>query len=118
MGMTITEKILAAHAGKERVRPGDLIQAQVDLILGNDITSPVAIKEFEKIGVKKVFNSEAIALVPDHFTPNKDLKSAEQAMMLREFARKYEIAHYFEVGKMGIEHCLLPEQGLVGPGDL
>ena len=118
MGMTITEKILAAHAGKEQVRPGDLIQAQVDLILGNDITSPVAIKEFEKIGVKKVFNSEAIALVPDHFTPNKDLKSAEQAQMLREFARKYGITHYFEVGRMGIEHCLLPEQGLVGPGDL
>ncbi len=116
--MTMTEKILAAHAGKEQVEPGDLIKARVDLVLGNDITSPVAIREFEKIGVKKVFDPNAIALVPDHFTPNKDIKSAEQAKMLREFARKYGITHYFEVGRMGIEHCLLPEQGLVGPGNL
>lgn len=116
--MTISEKILAAHAGKEQVCPGDLIQAKVDLAMGNDITAPVAIKEFAKIGVDKVFNPEAIALVPDHFTPNKDIKSAEQAKMLREFARQYGITHYFEVGRMGIEHCLLPEQGLVGPGDL
>lgn len=115
---TMTEKILAAHAGKEVVEPGELINARVDLVLGNDITAPVAIKEFEKIGVTKVFDPEAVALVPDHFTPNKDIKSAEQVKMVREFARKYGITNYFEVGRMGIEHCLLPEQGLVGPGDL
>lgn len=118
MSMTMTEKILAAHAGKEQVEPGDLIKARVDLILGNDITSPVAIREFEKIGVNKLFDPGAIALVPDHFTPNKDIKSAEQAKILREFAHKYGITHYFEVGRAGIEHCLLPEQGLVGPGEL
>lgn len=118
MPMTITEKILAAHAGVERVEPGELINCKVDLVLGNDITSPVAIKEFEKIGVPNVFDKERIALVPDHFTPNKDIKSAEQAKMLRDFARKHELTNYFEVGRMGIEHCLLPEQGLVGPGDV
>lgn len=115
---TMTEKILAAHAGKETVEPGELITARVDLALGNDITAPVAIKEFEKIGVDRVFDPNAIALVPDHFVPNKDIKSAEQAKMVREFAKKHKIRHYFEVGRMGIEHCLLPEQGLVGPGDL
>ncbi|MFZ5645927.1 MAG: 3-isopropylmalate dehydratase large subunit [Bacillota bacterium] len=118
MGMTITEKILAAHAGKDRVEPGELVNVKVDLALGNDITAPVAIKEFEKIGVDRVFDKERVALVPDHFVPNKDIKSAEQAKMMREFARKYQITNYFEVGQMGIEHCLLPEQGLVGPGDL
>jgi 3-isopropylmalate/(R)-2-methylmalate dehydratase large subunit len=118
MPMTITEKILAAHAGRESVSPGELINARVDLTLGNDITAPVAIKEFEKIGVAGVFNRERVALVPDHFTPNKDIKSAEQVAMIREFARKYDIPNFFEVGRMGIEHCLLPEQGLVGPGDL
>lgn len=116
--MTITEKILAAHAGREVVEPGELINARVDLVLGNDITAPVAIKEFEKLGVDQVFDREAVALVPDHFTPNKDIKSAEQAKMIREFAKKYGITNYFEVGRMGIEHCLLPEQGLVGPGDI
>lgn len=118
MGMTITEKILAAHAGKDFVEPGELINAKVDLVLGNDITSPVAIKEFAKIGVDTVFNKDRIALVPDHFTPNKDIKSAEQAKLVREFAHKHDITNYFEVGRMGIEHCLLPEQGLVGPGDV
>ncbi|MFZ3171787.1 MAG: 3-isopropylmalate dehydratase large subunit [Carboxydocellales bacterium] len=118
MAMTITEKILAAHAGKDHIDPGELINCKVDLVLGNDITAPVAIKEFEKIGVPNVFDKERIALIPDHFTPNKDIKSAEQAKMLREFARKHELTNYFEVGKMGIEHCLLPEQGLVGPGDV
>lgn len=118
MGMTITEKILAAHAGKDYVEPGELITAQLDLVLGNDITAPVAIKEFEKIGVESVFNQERVCLVPDHFAPNKDIKSAEQVKMLREFARKHDITNYFEVGRMGIEHCLLPEQGLVGPGDV
>jgi 3-isopropylmalate/(R)-2-methylmalate dehydratase large subunit len=118
MGMTITEKILAAHAGKDRVEPGELIIARVDVVLGNDITAPVAIKEFEKLGIDQVFDKDRIMLVPDHFTPNKDIKSAEQAKILREFARKYGITNYFEVGQMGIEHCLLPEAGLVVPGDV
>ncbi|OPZ96315.1 MAG: 2,3-dimethylmalate dehydratase large subunit [Planctomycetes bacterium ADurb.Bin412] len=116
--MTLTEKILAAHAGKKRVEPGELINARVDLVLGNDITAPMALQEFEKIGIEKVFDRNRIALVPDHFTPNKDIKSAEQAKILRQFAEKHDLPHYFEVGRMGIEHCLLPEQGLVGPGDL
>jgi len=116
--MTITEKILAAHAGKDRVEPGELINARLDVVLGNDITAPVAIKEFEKLGIDRVFDKDRIMLVPDHFTPNKDIKSAEQAKILREFARKYEITNYFEVGQMGIEHCLLPEAGLVVPGDV
>ncbi|HEY8464589.1 MAG TPA: 3-isopropylmalate dehydratase large subunit [Bacillota bacterium] len=118
MGMTITEKILAAHTGKPEVVPGELINARLDLVLGNDITAPVAIKEFRKIGVNRVFDRERIALVPDHFTPNKDIKSAEQVKLMREFAREFGIVNYFEVGAMGIEHCLLPEQGLVVPGDL
>ncbi|MGE5558546.1 MAG: 3-isopropylmalate dehydratase large subunit [Bacillota bacterium] len=117
MAMTITEKILAAHAGKDRVEPGELIQAKLDMVLGNDITAPVAIKEFAKIGAERVFDRERIALVPDHFTPNKDIKSAEQAKMVRDFAGKYGIVNYFEVGRMGVEHCLLPEKGLVLPGD-
>lgn len=118
MPMTITEKILAAHAGKEKVTPGELISARVDLVLGNDITAPVAIQEFEKIGVDTVFDQERIALVPDHFVPNKDIKSAGQAKLVKDFAHKHNLSNYFEVGRMGIEHCLLPEQGLVGPGDL
>jgi 3-isopropylmalate/(R)-2-methylmalate dehydratase large subunit len=118
MGMTITEKILAAHAGREKVEPGELVNVKIDLALGNDITAPVAIREFEKIGVNKVFDRDRIALVPDHFVPNKDIKSAEQAKVMRNFAKKYEITNYFEVGQMGVEHCLLPEKGLVGPGDL
>ncbi len=118
MGMTMAEKILAHHAGKDKVCPGDLVLAKLDLVLGNDITAPVAIKEFEKIGVAHVFDPERIALVPDHFTPNKDIQSAEQAKILREFARKYGIKHYFEIGRMGVEHALLPEAGLTLPGDL
>lgn len=118
MGMTITEKILAAHAGREKVEPGELVNVKIDLALGNDITAPVAIREFEKIGVDKVFDQDRIALVPDHFVPNKDIKSAEQAKIMRNFAKKYQITNYFEVGQMGVEHCLLPEKGLVGPGDL
>lgn len=118
MGMTITEKILAAHAGKDRVEPGELINAKVDVVLGNDITAPVAIKEFEKIGVPDVFDKEKVVLIPDHFTPNKDIKSAEQAKLLRDFAKKQGLTNYFEVGRMGIEHCLLPEQGIVLPGDV
>ncbi|MBS3978010.1 MAG: 3-isopropylmalate dehydratase large subunit [Syntrophomonadaceae bacterium] len=118
MGMTIAEKILADHAGLAQVSPGQLIIARVDVVLGNDITAPVAIKEFEKLGLDRVFNPEAIVLVPDHFTPNKDIKSAELAKTLREFAKKHKITNYFEVGRMGIEHCLLPEAGLALPGDL
>lgn len=116
--MTITEKILAAHSGKDNVRPGELINAKVDLVLGNDITAPPAIKEFERIGVHKVFDKDKVALVPDHFTPNKDIKSAGQVKMIREFARKYDITNFFEIGCVGIEHALLPELGLVLPGDL
>lgn len=116
--MTITEKILAAHAGRDRVEPGELISVKVDMVLGNDVTAPVAIDQFRKIGAKKVFDPNRIALVPDHFTPNKDIKSAEQCAKLREFAREHGIQHYYEIGRMGIEHCLLPEQGLVRPGDV
>jgi 3-isopropylmalate/(R)-2-methylmalate dehydratase large subunit len=116
--MTITEKILAAHAGLDRVEPGQLINVRVDLALGNDITAPVAIREFQRIGVEKVFDRERVVLVPDHFVPNKDIKSAEQAKILRDFARQQQLTHYYEVGRMGIEHCLLPEEGLVGPGDV
>ncbi len=118
MGMTITEKILAAHAGVERVGPGELINVKVDIALGNDITAPIAIEEFEKTGVEKVFDRDRIILVPDHFTPNKDIKSAQQSIKLRRFAKRYNITHYFEVGRMGIEHVLLPEKGLVLPGDV
>lgn len=118
MGMTITEKILARHAGLPEVVPGQLISAKLDVVLGNDITAPVAIKEFQKLGIDKVFDRDRVVLVPDHFTPNKDIKSAEQAQMVREFAREQELTNYFEVGRMGIEHCLLPEQGLVLPGDV
>ncbi len=116
--MTITEKILARAAGRDRVAPGELISARVDAVLGNDITAPLAIREFEKIGVERVFDKDRVYLVPDHFTPNKDIKSAEQAKEMREFARRQGLTYYFEVGRMGIEHCLLPEQGLVGPGDV
>ncbi len=116
--MTITEKILAAHSGKDEVHPGELINARVDLILANDITAPIAIKEFNKIGAKDVFNKDRIAFIPDHFAPQKDIKAAEQCKMLREFSREYNLSLYFEVGRMGIEHALLPEQGLVVPGDL
>jgi len=118
MGMTITQKILAAHAGLDRVSPGQLIMADLDLVLGNDVTTPVAVKEFEKIGVKSVFDKSRIAIVPDHFTPNKDIKSAEQCRLIRNFAHKHEIENYFEIGQMGIEHALIPEKGLVVPGDV
>ncbi len=118
MAMTMTQKILAAHSGRESVKAGELITARLDLVLGNDITSPLAIQEFEKIGAKKVFDNEKIALVPDHFCPNKDIKSAQQAKDVREFAKKYSIKNYFEVGQMGIEHALLPEKGLVTAGDV
>jgi len=118
MGHTIAEKILLAHADKKTITPGDFINAKVDLALGNDITAPIAIREFEKIGAKRIFNKNKIALIPDHFTPNKDLKSANQCRVLQDFAKKYHIRHYYEVGCMGVEHALLPEQGVVMPGDL
>ncbi len=118
MGMTMTQKILAAHAGLDSVKAGQLIKAKLDLVLGNDITSPVAIKEFEKVGVDKVFDINKIAIVPDHFTPNKDIKSAEQVKVCREFSKKMGIVNFFEVGQMGVEHALLPEKGLVVPGDV
>ncbi len=116
--MTMAEKILAAHAGLEEVVPGQLIECNLDLVLSNDVTAPIAIKEFKKIGVEKVFDPTKIALVPDHYVPNKDIKSAEQAKMTRDFAREQGITHYYEVGCMGVEHALLPEQGVVGAGDL
>src|SRR4030043_1372875 len=116
--MTITEKILAAHSGKKKVSPGELINAEVDLILANDITAPIAISEFKKIGAKDVFNKDRIAIIPDHFAPQKDIKAAEQCKMIREFSRKNNLSLYFEVGRMGIEHALLPEEGIVVPGDL
>jgi 3-isopropylmalate/(R)-2-methylmalate dehydratase large subunit len=118
MGMTIAEKILAAHAGRESVAPGEIIMARVDLALGNDITAPMAIREFRKSGVENVFDREKIALVCDHFAPNKDILSAEQCRTVRQFAREQEIVHFYDVGRMGIEHALLPELGLVVPGDL
>ena len=118
MGMTMTQKILANAAGMDSVRAGDLIMANLSLVLGNDITSPVAIKEFDKIGGKSVFDKTKIALVPDHFTPNKDIKSAEQCMAVRNFAAEQDILNYFEVGEVGIEHALLPEKGLVVAGDV
>ena len=117
MGMTMTQKILAAHAGLSSVCAGDLIEADLDLVLGNDITSPVAIREMDRFSAQGVFNKDKIALVPDHFVPNKDIKSAENCKCVREFARRNEITNYFEVGEMGIEHALLPEKGLVIPGD-
>ncbi len=118
MGMTMSQKILAAHAGMKEVKAGQLINAKIDLALANDITGPVAIKEFGKTGVKNVSDSAKIALVMDHFAPNKDIKSAQQCKICREFAAEQNIENFFDVGKMGIEHALLPEQGLVGAGDL
>jgi len=118
MGMTMTQKILAAAAGLDKVEAGQLIEANLSLVLGNDITSPVAIKEMDKMKVEGVFDKDKIALVPDHFVPNKDIKSAEHCKCVREFARKNDITNYFEVGEMGIEHALLPEKGLTVAGDV
>ena len=117
MAMTMTQKILARHAGLEEVRAGQLIQAKLDLVLGNDITTPVAINEFEAAGFQKVFDKSRIALVMDHFAPNKDIKAATQCKQCRTFARKFDIDNYYDVGEMGIEHALLPEKGLVAPGE-
>lgn len=116
--MTITEKILAAHAGRDRVHPGEIIEVDVDFALANDITAPMAIRVFEESGAKNIFNPDKIALVPDHFVPNKDIPSAEQAAIMNDFAQNHHIRHYFELGESGIEHIILPEKGLVLPGDL
>ena len=118
MGMTMTQKILAAHAGLESVQDGQLIMADLDLVLANDITGPVAIHEVEKLNKKTVFDKDKIALVPDHFTPNKDIKSAEHCKCVREYAKEHDITNYFEVGQMGIEHALVPEKGLIVAGDV
>jgi 3-isopropylmalate/(R)-2-methylmalate dehydratase large subunit len=117
MAMTITEKILAAHAGKADVHPGEFVRCTLDFVLGNDITAPLAINEFRKMGATRVFDPERIGLIPDHSTPNKDIKAAQLVKQMREFAREHGITNYFEVGRMGVEHALLPEQGLVLPGD-
>jgi 3-isopropylmalate/(R)-2-methylmalate dehydratase large subunit len=118
MGYTITEKILLKHTKEKEIHPGKFVDAKVDLCLGNDITAPFAIEEFEKFGAKKVFDKKKVVLVPDHFAPAKDMKSANQCKVLAGFARKYGVKYYFEIGRMGIEHALLPEMGLVLPGDL
>lgn len=118
MGMTMTQKILAHHSGNKNVVPGQLILAKLDMVLGNDITSPVAIKEFNKLGYESVFDKQKVSLVMDHFTPNKDIKAAEQCRFVREFANDKEIENFFDVGEMGIEHALLPEKGLVVSGDI
>ncbi|CAN2042181.1 3-isopropylmalate dehydratase large subunit [Candidatus Magnetomoraceae bacterium gMMP-15] len=118
MPMTITEKILAHHAGRNKVEPGELINAKVDITLANDITAPIAIEQFKKSGAGCVFNRERVVLVPDHFVPNKDINSAMQVKMLRDFAKEQRITYFFELGEMGVEHSLLPEQGIVLPGDL
>ena len=114
----MTQKILADHAGLQEVKAGQFIETDVDIVLGNDVTTPVAITEFEKMGAKRVFDKKKVVIVPDHFTPNKDIKAAEQCKMVREFAVKKDIENYFEIGQMGIEHCLLPEKGLVVAGDV
>ena len=118
MGMTMTQKILARAAGVESCRAGELLMCKLDLVLGNDITAPVAINEFVKMGATKVFDPAKIALIPDHFVPNKDIKSATMAKQMRDFARAQKIVHYYEVGRVGIEHALLPEQGIVAPGEV
>ena len=114
MGMTMTQKILAAHAGLKEVKAGQLIEAKLDIVHGNDITASVAVKEFEKAGADSVFDRSRITLTMDHFTPNKDIKAAEQCRLVRNFANQYDILHYYDVGRVGIEHALLPEQGIVG----
>ena len=117
MGMTMTQKILAAHAGLPEVKAGQLIRAKLDMVLGNDITSPVAIREFEKEGFTGVFDKSKISMVMDHFTPNKDIKAAEQCLQCRTFARQFDLDNFYDVGQMGVEHALLPEKGLVAAGE-
>lgn len=118
MGMTMTQKILAAHAGLDNVKAGQLIRAKLDMVLGNDVTTPVAIKEFKAAGFEKVFDKDKVSIVLDHFTPNKDIKSAEHCKMCREFAVERDVTNFYDVGEMGVEHALLPEKGLVAPGEV
>ncbi|MEA1940423.1 MAG: aconitase family protein, partial [Candidatus Caldatribacteriota bacterium] len=118
MGKTIAEKILAAHTDKKIFEAGEIINVRVDFAFANDVTAPIAIKYFKESGARQVFDKKRVGLIPDHFTPNKDIKSAEQCKLLKEFAQEYEIENYFEIGKMGIEHALLPEKGLVLPGEV
>ena len=118
MGMTMTQKILAAHAGRDSVKAGELIEAKLDLVLGNDVTTPVAVDVFDKAGFTRVFDKDRIAIVLDHYTPCKDIKSAQLCKTARDFARKHAITHFYDVGQVGIEHALLPEKGIVGPGDM
>jgi 3-isopropylmalate/(R)-2-methylmalate dehydratase large subunit len=118
MGMTITEKILASHAGVEKVKARDLINSKIDIVMGHDLSMPLAIDELERIGADKVFDKEKIVLIPDHFTPSKDVKAAENCKQMKEFARRHQISHYYEIGEMGIAHAFLPEKGLVLPGDV
>ncbi len=118
MGMTLSEKILGAHADREEARAGQFIEAAVDIVLSNDITAPIAIREFERLGVERVFDPQRVVMVADHFVPNKDIRSAEQSLAMRRFAQAQGLPHHFDVGRMGIEHVLLPEQGLVVPGDV
>ena len=118
MGMTVTQKILAAHAGLESVTAGQLIEAKLDVVMGNDITIALAVPEFRKAGADKVFDKDKVVVVLDHFAPNKDIKAAMQCKVCREFARENELTHFFDVGRMGIEHALLPEQGIVAPGEV
>ena len=118
MGMTMTQKILAAHAGKDQVSAGELIEAKLDLVMGNDVTTPVAITEFEKAGFTQVFDKDKIAIVLDHFTPCKDIAAAKLSFESRNFAKKHNIKHFFDVGTVGIEHALLPEKGIVAAGEV
>ena len=117
MGMTMTQKILAKHAGLDHVVPGQLVEAKLDLVLGNDITTPVAVSEFDKAGLTQVFDKDRIALVLDHYTPCKDIKAAQLCAQVREFAKRFNITHFYDVGCMGVEHALLPEKGLTAPGE-
>ena len=117
MGMTMTQKILAAHAGLDSVKAGQLIRANLDMVLGNDITTPVAVNEFNKAGFDGIFDKEKVSIVMDHFTPNKDIKAAEQCMTCRNFAKRFDVVNFFDTGRVGVEHALLPEQGIVKAGD-
>ena len=117
MGMTMTQKILAKHAGLDHVVPGQLVEAKLDLVLGNDITTPVAVSEFDKAGLTQVFDKDRIALVLDHYTPCKDIKAAQLCAQVREFAKRFNITHFYDVGCMGVEHALLPEKGIIAPGE-
>ncbi len=118
MGMTMTQKILAAHTGRDKVEAGELILASLDLVVGNDVTSPVAIREFEKMGAKEVFDRQKVAMIMDHFVPNKDIKSAQQCKICRDFCREGDVTNFYDVGRMGIEHALIPQNGLVTAGDV